>query len=95
MSISLKFYNELQQHGADALIRREYGPFITTTESGIAVFLLLLSELVNVLIVLPKLMKFVTHIDTKYWKFLCFSFSFGSISVILLPVLIFYLNSLL
>jgi len=35
LSISLKFYKELQQHGADALIQREYGPFITTTESGI------------------------------------------------------------
>jgi len=34
LSISLKFYKELQQHGADALIQREYGPFITTTESG-------------------------------------------------------------
>ena len=35
LSISLKFYKELQQHGADALIQREYGPFITATESGI------------------------------------------------------------
>ena len=41
LSISLKFYKELQQHGADALIRREYGPFITTTESGIVVVFLL------------------------------------------------------
>jgi len=34
LSISLKFYKELQQHGADALIQREYGPYITTTETG-------------------------------------------------------------
>ena len=40
LSISLKFYKELQEHGADALIQREYGPFITTTESGIVMFLL-------------------------------------------------------
>jgi len=39
LSISLKFYRELQAHGADALIRREYGQFITTTESGTVVFL--------------------------------------------------------
>ena len=39
LSISLKFYKELQEHGADALIRREYGPFITTTETGIVTLL--------------------------------------------------------
>lgn len=40
LSISLTFYKELQQHGADALIQREYGPFITTTESGYSVSLM-------------------------------------------------------
>uniref|UniRef100_A0A1I7XK16 Arp2/3 complex 34 kDa subunit n=1 Tax=Heterorhabditis bacteriophora TaxID=37862 RepID=A0A1I7XK16_HETBA len=34
LSISLKFFAELQQHGADALIHREYGPYLTTTEPG-------------------------------------------------------------
>ena len=32
----LKFYKELQQHGADALIKREYGSFLTKTEDGMA-----------------------------------------------------------
>lgn len=40
LSISLTFYKELQQHGADALIQREYRPFITTTESGYSVSLM-------------------------------------------------------
>lgn len=31
----LKFYKELQQHGADELIRREYGNYLTKTEDGI------------------------------------------------------------
>jgi len=30
----LKFYKELQQHGADELIKREYGSFLTQTEKG-------------------------------------------------------------
>jgi actin related protein 2/3 complex subunit 2 len=34
VSISLKFYKDLQEHGADALIKREYGSFMTTPESG-------------------------------------------------------------
>ena len=34
VSISLKFYKELQEHGADDLIRREYGPYIADTEEG-------------------------------------------------------------
>ncbi|BFZ01043.1 hypothetical protein BsWGS_04082 [Bradybaena similaris] len=34
VSISLKFYKELQQHGADELIKREYSGLITETESG-------------------------------------------------------------
>jgi len=34
VSIMLKFYKELQQHGADTLIKREYGNFLTKTEDG-------------------------------------------------------------
>jgi len=30
LSISLKFYRELQEHGTDALLRREYGSFIVS-----------------------------------------------------------------
>uniref|UniRef100_A0A1I8E8T6 Arp2/3 complex 34 kDa subunit n=2 Tax=Wuchereria bancrofti TaxID=6293 RepID=A0A1I8E8T6_WUCBA len=31
LSISLKFYKELQEHGADELLRREYGKYLCTT----------------------------------------------------------------
>ena len=42
VSIALKFYKELKKHGADALIKREYGPFIApTTETGELLTLLL------------------------------------------------------
>ncbi|MCP9258351.1 Actin-related protein 2/3 complex subunit 2 [Dirofilaria immitis] len=35
LSISLKFYKELQEHGADELLRREYGKYLCPTpESG-------------------------------------------------------------
>lgn len=34
VSISMKFYKDLQDHGADELIRREYGPYLTATEDG-------------------------------------------------------------
>lgn len=34
VSISLKFYKELQEHGADSLIQREYGPYITEPEES-------------------------------------------------------------
>lgn len=34
VSISLHFYKELQEHGADELLRREYGDLLTTTEEG-------------------------------------------------------------
>ncbi|CAL1531748.1 unnamed protein product [Lymnaea stagnalis] len=34
VSISLKFYKDLQKHGADDLIKREYSSLLTTTESG-------------------------------------------------------------
>ncbi|VDM70947.1 unnamed protein product [Strongylus vulgaris] len=40
MSISLKFFKELQEHGADALLRREYGSYLTTPEPGYNVSLL-------------------------------------------------------
>jgi len=30
----LKFYKELQEHGADELIKREYGNLLTKTEEG-------------------------------------------------------------
>jgi actin related protein 2/3 complex subunit 2 len=40
VSISLKFFKELQEHGADTLIRREYDSFLTTTEDGYNVSLL-------------------------------------------------------
>ncbi|KAH9513398.1 Actin- protein 2/3 complex subunit 2 [Bulinus truncatus] len=34
VSISLKFYKDLQKHGADDLIKREYSDLLTATESG-------------------------------------------------------------
>ncbi|GIY79538.1 hypothetical protein CEXT_242851, partial [Caerostris extrusa] len=40
VSISLKFYRQLQEHGADELLRREYGALLTTPEEGYNVTLL-------------------------------------------------------
>ncbi|XP_023217361.1 probable actin-related protein 2/3 complex subunit 2 [Centruroides sculpturatus] len=40
VSISLKFYKELQEHGADELLRREYGALLTVPEDGYNVSLL-------------------------------------------------------
>lgn len=40
VSISLKFYKDLQDHGADALVKREYGDFLTEPEDGYNVSLL-------------------------------------------------------
>lgn len=40
VSIALKFYKDLQEHGADQLIKREYGSFLTTPESGYNVSIL-------------------------------------------------------
>lgn len=40
ISISLKFYKELQDHGTDELLKRVYGSYLTTTESGYNVSLL-------------------------------------------------------
>ncbi|XP_046550897.1 actin-related protein 2/3 complex subunit 2-like [Haliotis rubra] len=34
ISISLKFYKDLQEHGADTLIKRVYGSYLTTAEAG-------------------------------------------------------------
>jgi len=41
VSISLKFYKELQQHGADDLLRREYGQYLSkVVEQGYSVSLI-------------------------------------------------------
>lgn len=40
VSIALKFYKELQAHGADELLKREYGSLLTTPEEGYNVTLL-------------------------------------------------------
>ncbi|XP_074047485.1 actin-related protein 2/3 complex subunit 2 isoform X1 [Macrotis lagotis] len=40
VSISLKFYKELQAHGADELLKRVYGSFLINPESGYNVSLL-------------------------------------------------------
>ncbi|KAL3832449.1 hypothetical protein ACJMK2_024091 [Sinanodonta woodiana] len=34
VSISLKFFKDLQEHGADELLKREYGSFLVPTENG-------------------------------------------------------------
>ena len=34
VSISLKFYQELQKHGAEGVLQREYGDMIVTPEEG-------------------------------------------------------------
>lgn len=33
-SISLKFYKQLQEHGADELLKREYGSYLISPEPG-------------------------------------------------------------
>lgn len=40
ISILLKFYKQLQEHGADELLKREYGPYLTEPESGYSVTVL-------------------------------------------------------
>uniref|UniRef100_A0A8C2WTC5 Arp2/3 complex 34 kDa subunit n=1 Tax=Cyclopterus lumpus TaxID=8103 RepID=A0A8C2WTC5_CYCLU len=40
VSISLKFYKELQEHGADELLKRVYGNFLVSEEDGYNVSLL-------------------------------------------------------
>lgn len=34
ISILLKFYKQLQEHGADELLKREYGPYLAAPEAG-------------------------------------------------------------
>lgn len=34
VSISLKFYKQLEEHGADELLKRVYGPLLAEPESG-------------------------------------------------------------
>ncbi|XP_065338247.1 probable actin-related protein 2/3 complex subunit 2 [Cloeon dipterum] len=41
VSISLKFYKELQQHGADELLKREYGSLLINPEDGFNVSVLI------------------------------------------------------
>lgn len=41
VSISLKFYKELQEHGADELLKREYGSYLTAPETGFNVSVLI------------------------------------------------------
>lgn len=38
VSISLKFYKDLQEHGADELIKQIYGDLLTDTEDGNLLF---------------------------------------------------------
>jgi len=40
VSISLKFYKDLQEHGADDLLKRAYGPFLSNAEDGYSASLL-------------------------------------------------------
>lgn len=35
VSISLKFYKQLQEHGADELLKREYGELLVEPEDGV------------------------------------------------------------
>ena len=37
MSISLKFYKELQEHGADDVLKREYGDLLVPADDGKAI----------------------------------------------------------
>ena len=34
VSISLKFYKELQEHGADEVLKREYGDLLVAADDG-------------------------------------------------------------
>ena len=40
MSISLKFYKELQEHGADDVLKREYGDLLVPADDGEAMLFL-------------------------------------------------------
>ncbi|CAB0007943.1 unnamed protein product, partial [Nesidiocoris tenuis] len=41
ISISLKFYKQLQEHGADELLKRVYGPYLSQPENGYNVSVLI------------------------------------------------------
>lgn len=41
VSVSLKFFKELQEHGADSVLRREYGGLLTDVEPGYSVSILI------------------------------------------------------
>lgn len=47
ISILLKFYKQLQEHGADELLKREYGSYLTEPESGYSVTVLIDLENLN------------------------------------------------
>lgn len=47
-SIALKFYKDLQEHGADELIKQIYGDLLTDTEDGYNVSLLIDLELASI-----------------------------------------------
>lgn len=55
ISISLKFYKELQEHGADELLKRVYGPLLITAEDGYNVSVLI--DLENIPNDWPSLVK--------------------------------------
>lgn len=55
VSISLKFYKELQEHGADELLKREYGPILILPEDGYNVSILI--DLENIPEDWPELVK--------------------------------------
>ncbi|KAF5291413.1 hypothetical protein FQR65_LT01724 [Abscondita terminalis] len=55
ISISLKFYKELQEHGADELLKRVYGPILIAPEDGYNVSLLV--DLENIPDDWPELVK--------------------------------------
>jgi len=75
VSISLKFYAELQKHGADELIQREYGDYLGTPESGYSVSLVI--DLENLPEDWPALVSKVSHLKRncfasvfeKYFEF--------------------------
>ena len=43
ISISLKFYKELEAHGASKVLKREYGDLLTTPEDGTSFYHLILN----------------------------------------------------
>lgn len=55
ISISLKFYKELQEHGADELLKREYGSYLIEPEDGYNVSVLV--DLENIPKEWPEIVK--------------------------------------